>query len=1253
MTPREPGTKSSVDGGSRCGAPRPSARWQRRSSASHWASTAFAVVALIAGALAAAQGPASIASRLAPGKRVEVLFLGHTRATEATDPKAGGWYHDSDRFAPMLKAALAPHGFNFSYTTDVGDLNATNLAKYDALLIYSNHRALAAPQEKALLDFVADGKGLLALHSAAFCFQNSAPYTALLGAQFARHGTGEFSAAFVNPSHPVLSDLQPFQVREETYVHTKLSPDRTVLMDRAEGAGREPWTWVRTHGKGRVFYTAYGHDEQVWGHPSFHSLMKNAITWAIGPEAADELRALAIAPLQYTDAPAPVPNYERRNPPPKLQQPLSTAEAAKHLQVPPGFELQLFAAEPLITGNPVAMAWDERGRLWLAESNDYPNNPRPAGEGNDVIKILEDTNHDGRADKATVFADKLTIVSSLVFANGGLIVSQAREMVVLKDTNGDDKADLRESLIRGWSIRDTHALASNLKYGLDNWVWGAVGYSGFNGTVGGQALNFNQALYRFSRDGSRMEHMANFTNNTWGLAFNETFDVFGSTANGEHSVHVAIPRPYYDGVSGLTGDGKKKIDGHYAMQANTQKIRQVDVHGGFTAAAGHNFYTARAFPEEYWNRVAFVNEPTGHVVHRAIVERQGSGFAEKDGWNVAASDDEWFAPVHAEVGPDGALWILDFYDFIIQHNPTPIGPIAQDHAFQNGIGNAYDTPLREHDRGRIYRLVWKGAKPYTPLSLDVSRPLDLVQALRHDNMFWRTTAQRLIVERGKTDVVPGIIAVVNDRTVDRIGLNSPAVHALWTLHGLGALDGTNAPALDAATRALSHPAAGVRKAALSVLPTTQQSTAAVLSSGAVADTDLNVRLNALLALSRMPASVEAGRAIYRASTDPSVMEDEWLPEAVWIAATKHEEGFLKAYADEVGVAEAMKIAVRGARGERGGGVNWSAPSLPDADWTMVPAPRVWSETAIGDHVGTIWLRKTIEVPTGAAGKAAEIRLGIVDDSDVTYVNGVRIGATMTSRNLPRQYSIPPGVLTAGVNVIAVRISNVNGRGGFVPDLAPAPGVSPLPRGSGLAGMAIGGEGFSIRLEGDWRAKVEEAWDGARRREIVPKVPIAQQFLLANSPVAGMLTPAPASLPAGAASPSAGTSSATSRGALAITIGVISGQMKFTQTAITARRGQRVEITLANTDDMPHNIVIFRRGTFAEYEKELFGSLNEPNAQLRGFVPDSPNVLVASRLLNAGESTVVTFDAPTESGEYPFVCSFPGHWATMRGVLKVE
>ena len=112
-------------------------------------------------------------------------------------------------------------------------------------------------------------------------------------------------------------------------------------------------------------------------------------------------------------------------------------------------------------------------------------------------------------------------------------------------------------------------------------------------------------------------------------------------------------------------------------------------------------------------------------------------------------------------------------------------------------------------------------------------------------------------------------------------------------------------------------------------------------------------------------------------------------------------------------------------------------------------------------------------------------------------------------------------------------------------------------------------------------------------------------------------------------------------------------MKFSQTLLTARAGQHVELTFSNTDDLQHNLVIFKRGNIATYEKDLFGSMNDANAQARGFVPDSPNVLIASRLLNARESTVLSFDAPAEPGDYPFVCSFPGHWLMMRGVLRVE
>lgn len=1149
---------------------------------------------------------ADSAATAAEGRRVEILFLGRTGAAR-----------DTSRLAPLLKAGLALDGFNFSYTTDLADLNGTNLAQYDVLMIGPDCPTLTPDQDKAIVDFLATGKG--------------------------------------------------------------------VVMDASDAARPGPWVGT-TASRARVVTVTYGDDEQGWNSPALHARVRQALFRAMAAPVAAALRALNIQPLRYTDSPVPIPNYERREAPPRLQQALSPTEAPKHIQVPPGFELQLFAAEPLITGNPEAMAWDERGRLWIAETQDYPNNMQPAGQGHDVIKILEDTNRDGRADKATVFADKLSIVSSLVFSNGGIIISQAGELVALKDTNGDDKADRRETLLAGWSARDTHALASNLKYGLDNWIWGAVGYSGFNGIVGGKALNFNQALYRFTPDAKQMEHMAAFTNNTWGLGFNETGDLFGSTANGEHSDYVAIPLPYYNGVAGLSGNGKKKIDGHYALQANTRKVRQVDVQGGFTAAGGHNFYTARAFPKEYWNRVAFVYEPTGHVVHRAIIERQGSGFAEKDGWNVAASDDEWFAPVHAEVGPDGALWFLDFYDFIIQHNPTPVGPVVNGYSYLNGRGNAYDTPLREHTRGRVYRLVWKGAPKYTPLSLSATRPQELVQALKNDNMFWRITAQRLLVERGAADVVPDLVAIVNDRTVDAIGLNSPAVHALWTLQGLGALDGRNAAALDAATRALSHPAAGVRKAAQSVLPKTSKSVADVLSANALSDRDLNVRLNALLALSQMPASADAGRAIYAASKDQANISDEWLPEAIWIAATKHRSGFLQAYANEVGIDEYTRASVRGARGERFAGADWSAPSQPDTDWLTIPAPKPWAETALGEHIGTVWFRRAIEIPAAAAGKPAAIRLGIVDDTDVTYINGIRINGTASQRGLPRQYSVPAGVLVAGRNVVAVRISNVNGRGGFAGEPVFPPGVTaPVVAGT-LTGMVIAGDSFSVPLSGDWRAKVEETWEGARRREISSTVSLAQQFLLANSPVADMFKApvggaagaspmagamdgmgaghAPANGAAAGNAPSSGASASNASngastantandGTLRLSLSVISGQMQFSEKLLTARAGQRVEITFSNTDDAQHNLVIFKRGSMADYEKELFGSMNDAFAQSRGFVPDSPNVLIASRLLNARESVVLSFVAPTEPGDYPFVCSFPGHWLMMRGVLTIQ
>ena len=969
-------------------------------------------------------------------RKIEVLFLGHDSE-----------HHNSAKYLPILASALAPEGINFTYTDNPDDLNGETLAKYDALMLYANHDEITPSQEKALLNFVAGGKGFLPIHSASYCFRNSQKFIDLVGAQFLEHGHGTFTADIINGEHPVTAGLEPFETWDETYVHTMHNEDRIVLMERVDEDRTEPWTWVRTHGEGRIFYTAYGHDERTWSNPGFQELVKNGIVWAVSDQVRSNWEQFnaTIPELTYEDRDN-IPNYEKRDPAPKYQLPLSPQESEKHIQIPVGFELELFASEPDII-NPVAMTWDEKGRLWVIETIDYPNTVREQdGAGDDRIKILEDTNGDGKADKVTVFADNLNIPTSLVFANGGVIVSQAPHFLFLKDTDGDDKADIREKIITGWGTFDTHAGPSNLAYGIDNQIWGSVGYSGFRGEINGDSLQFRQGFYRFTTDFDNMdfEYLVATSNNTWGLGFNETFDVFGSTANNTHAVYMGIPLKYYEGHEWPEGDerqkwtaGRKKIDGHYAMRPITPNYRQVDVFGGFTAASGFQFYTARQFPEEYWNRVAFVSEPTGGLLHRAIIESDGAGYTEKDGWNMMASSDEWFSPVEAKVGPDGSLWVLDWYNFIVQHNPTP----TKDHGgydAENGEGNAHINPLRDRTHGRIWRITYKGAEPYEPIELGKENVGQLIEALGNDNMFWRLTAQRLLVERGKTDVLSDLYALVNNTEVDDLGLNNAALHALWTIHGLHALDGSNKEALEVAINALDHPAAGVRKAAIQALPRTEEVNRILLNSGVLSDDNPQTQLAAILATIEMNSSQEAGQRLYELSRDEAIAKDEWLSEALNLAAEKHAAGFKEAATD---------------------------------------------------------------------GKA--------------------------------QINTRPG--------------------------------------------------------------------------------------------------------------SKQTASARTK---TITIKTVVNEMQFDVTEFTVEAGEKVKIVFENTDFMQHNLLVIKPGTLEEVGLAADKMASSPDGADKDYVPEIPAVLQATILLNPDETTTLTFTAPEEPGSYPYVCTFPGHWRTMQGTMKV-
>jgi putative membrane-bound dehydrogenase-like protein len=838
---------------------------------------------MVALASNSANAPA-MAQRQETSERIKTLFLGDTG------------HHQPAQRASELIPALAKAGIDTAYTFDLADLNPANLQRYDALIIYANHTKIEPDQEAALLAFVEGGKGLVVLHCGSYCFLNSPRYVALVGGQFKSHGAESFATILDAPDHPALKGQSAFEAFDETYVHDKLSDDRLVLAHRDDNGRPEPWIWVRNQGKGRVYYNASGHDERVFALPAFQATVAQGIRWAVGrPDFTHETKP-------FSRSPGELPDYKagRGARLHDMQDPLDVAESMRHLSVPGGFRIELVAAEPEIV-KPICMNWDERGRLFIAETVDYPNAKQPDGRGHDRIKICEDTDGDGRADKFTVFAEGLSIPTSLVRVPAGWIVTQAPDVLLLADIDDDDRADVRKVLFTGFSTNDTHAGPSNLRLGFDGWVYGTCGYAGFAGTVGGQPVRFGQSLFRFLPDGSKLEALTSTSNNTWGLGLTETNEIVYSTANGEHSSYLGLPNRAFESVRGWLGKGNARMADHDRMHPLTT-IRQVDWFGGYTAAAGHAVYTARQFPPEFWNRAAFISEPTGHLVHWCQLAHDGSHLVSHDRFNLLASTEEWTSPIAAEVGPDGAVWVIDWYNYIVQHNPTPLG-------FETGSGNAYVTPLRDKTHGRIYRVV-NNSQPLGQ-RFDLARPTNdqLIGALRSDNLFWRMTAQWQLVARGDRAAVPALADLAASPAVEpTTGENAAALHAVWTLAGLHACDSPEVrPVLVAALKAK---APGVRRAAAEVLPRSGDTAAALIDAGLLTDPDPVVRRAALLVLAECEPSVKVGAAIFTTLEARENALDRWIPLAATSAGARHDLGFLKAALAARDAPEAARNATR-------------------------------------------------------------------------------------------------------------------------------------------------------------------------------------------------------------------------------------------------------------------------------------------------------------------------------------------------------
>jgi len=1176
----------------------------------------------------------------APAQRLEILFLGDNAGHKPVE-----------RF-PELMRGLGPLGVNLTYTDNMADVNAANLAQYDALMIYANTDVIAPEQEKTMLEYVRGGKGLVPLHCASYCFRNSMQYVALVGAQFKSHGMATFQTKIEDPLHPVMQGFKPFETTDETYVHHLHAPDRHLLQTR-DG---EPWTWTRNEGKGRVFYTAYGHDSRTWTNPGFHDLVFRGTLWAVGEARAAAFAKWKPAAFAYKDHPG-VPNYERRNPAPKLQEPLSVEESQKHIQIPAGYAMSVIAAEPLVW-NVIDMKWDERGRLWVVETKDYPNTISEHTSGNDRISVLEDTNGDGTMDKQTTFADKINIPTSLAHVNGGVVVTAAPETFFLRDTNGDDKADERTVLFRGWGKGDTHAGPSCIRYGFDGWIYGTVGYSGFNGVVGGEEHRFGQGAFRFKPDGSKLEFLGPTSNNTWGMGINENGDVFGSTANGQTSWYIPIPWTLVKGVEGFEiADRVQGIDTNRKMWTIMDKLRQVDFFGGYTAAAGHEIYTARSYPQDCWNRLALITEPTGHVVYQAKLNQKGTDFTADNAWNLFAGADEWVAPVVALTGPDGAVWISDWYSFLVQHNPTP-SPERGGFRARNGRGNAFESALRDTERCRLYRVSYKGGKPSQQFQLKKDDPLGLVAALSSDNLGWRLHAQRLLIEGGHKDMASRLLNLVRMDKTDAVGVDGAAINALWTLHGLGLT--ADKEVREVVVDALKHPSQGVRRAAAKVLPRDAGTVDAILPL--LTDKEPLVRLTALNELCSLPASDAAGRAIFEMQNDKANMSDRWLPIARTLAAARHGAGFLTAALATAPAGDAPK------------------PEAPKPE-----AKNLFLNPGAEEVNGELPANWRVRTYNGTAKHS--VAAGGRSGSRAFFIESERGADTSFHFDL----DVLPGhdyLLSGWIKTENLRTLR-GGRGAML-ELHSLNGAQPMTRpltGTNdwtnveLKFSTRGQREISVNLlYGGWGHATGKAWwddlslvdlgesqgaaSGAPQTDAVPVVAqnlgkfggasavatVKEAAAQKPSALSTAVLKALASGPAVAAAEETEEDLAKTHQILKVksTIGTLMYDVKeFTVTA-----GKPVAIIYENPDALQHNLIVTRPGTYEAMGAAADKMMVDPQGMAKSYVPDSADVLGKCKLLDPGQRAIIKF-TPDKPGDYPFICTFPAHWRIMHGIIRAK
>ena len=483
-----------------------------------------------------------------------------------------------------------------------------------------------------------------------------------------------------------------------------------------------------------------------------------ALLWVLSLSNFGQLPALAADPKAE-----PLPRGQSRPP----GDPLSPAEAIARMTVPEGFRVELVASEPDLV-NPVAMTFDERGRIWVTESLEYPRSS--AGPGRDRVKVLEDTDHDGKADRFTIFADGLNIPSGIAVGYGGVWVANAPDILFLQDTDGDGKADRKELVVTGFGRADTHELPNSLTWGPDGWLYGWNGvFNPCHVAYRGKTHDFTCAIFRIHPRTRDFELFCEGTSNPWGLAWDVEGSAFASACVIDHLWHLTESGYYH------------RQGGPYPPY--TWKIESIVEHRHQQAAyCGLLYFDSDAFPARY-RECLFMGNIHGNGVNVDRLERRGSTYLGQAEPDFLSAHDAWFMPVSQKTGPDGCLYILDWYD--------------RYHCYQDA---RRDPEGIDRLKGRLYRVRYGDQPLAGPIDLASDSDEQLLSRLWSPNLHIREVAQRLLAERNRPETNARLEAIVLDNGQPR----KARMHALWARIGAGP------PGAEFLRRLLDHPDPGFR-----------------------------------------------------------------------------------------------------------------------------------------------------------------------------------------------------------------------------------------------------------------------------------------------------------------------------------------------------------------------------------------------------------------------------------------------------------